>query len=372
MQTDIFTAHDASITLCFENIYKQIEIKNPNYDFLLFSIHPDYRSNELDLLIEKIFSTKNYVLFYALNTFQNTTILEEAVTVCSFRFQKRGKITTFYLDKLSNENNTLDGVKKTATYLNGNQDKFHIILATLCANKIADFINEVSPLLEYQPINNIVGGVSSGIKIENDISTNGLVILSFENVSTSMDVSIGFDSYGITYEINRAEGTKLYSVDDGKSFPYMMNKILDGIEDKKIQYLWYTPLSIMDTEKGYMSTLRTVKSITDDYVELFASVKKGDFFKLSFATPDDLINEDRYIAKTLANKFKNPEIAFNFSCVARQYTLEDRQEEELKAYMSLGTTLFGFFTFGEIGPDKMFKKLKFYNETSLVVVMKEI
>jgi hypothetical protein len=70
---------------------------------------------------------------------------------------------------------------------------------------------------------------------------------------------------------------------------------------------------------------------------------------------------------------QNPEIAFNFSCIARQYVLEDKQKEESQIYMDLfRTNLFGFFTFGEIGSDKLNKKLRFFNETSLVVIMKEI
>jgi len=75
----------------------------------------------------------------------------------------------------------------------------------------------------------------------------------------------------------------------------------------------------------------------------------------------------------LYKKVSNPEVLFNFSCVARQYVLEDRQEEELQAYRNTlkSVNLFGFFTFGEIGPDPQYKSLKFYNETSLAVAMKE-
>jgi len=75
----------------------------------------------------------------------------------------------------------------------------------------------------------------------------------------------------------------------------------------------------------------------------------------------------------LRKRIDNPELAFDFSCMARQYAMEEMQTEEPKIYTkSLNTNLFGFFTYGEIGPDKKFKKLKLYNETSLLVAMREL
>ncbi|HIP42350.1 MAG TPA: hypothetical protein EYG91_00190, partial [Aquifex aeolicus] len=68
----------------------------------------------------------------------------------------------------------------------------------------------------------------------------------------------------------------------------------------------------------------------------------------------------------------NPDLLLNFSCVARQYVLEDKREYENEIISQmLDAPLFGFSTYGELGPDKYFKKVKLYNETATLVALKE-
>ncbi|HFU75959.1 MAG TPA: hypothetical protein ENK66_06905 [Arcobacter sp.] len=381
MKTRIFSIAEEDIFICMNKLKQQIDVHIPNYNYLLFSIHPRYQFHKIHDSIYYTFNTKNYAAFHAIDTFENDKI-QEGVTVCCFDFQKNGKINTFYIDDIFVQYDGLSSVAKTANYLNENTDNFHIVLAGLCNDTIGTFIEDVSNSLEYAPIDNIVGGVSSGVSNENGLDTfqfidkkvikNGLFILSFENFDATIDVSLGFKPYGITYEVKKAHGAKLYTVDDGKNFPYMMEKLFDGLAEKDVHYLWYTPLGFIDSKDSYMTTLRTVKDITDEYVEFFAPINKGDHFKLTFATPQELIKKDKEIASHLAFKLDSIDIAFNFSCIARQYVLEDKQKDELTAYNeAFNSPLFGFFTFGEIGPDKMYQKLKFYNETSLAVVMQE-
>jgi hypothetical protein len=145
--------------------------------------------------------------------------------------------------------------------------------------------------LNYFPINNIAGGVASGIEIrpnewilnlffEDKILNEGLIILSFENIKAEIGVSLGFKPYGITYKITRSNGNKIYEVDNGKNFAYMIKKLFENIENPDVCYLWYTPIYILNSENSYISSTRTIKNITDKYVEFFANVKEEEFFKL--------------------------------------------------------------------------------------------
>lgn len=347
-------------------------------DFLFFAIHPDFAIESINKEIRQYFHTDQFLAFHAVDSFSNNAITEKGITLCCIKFQRSATIKTFYIEDITTE----DALTKTATYLNTNKDKFHIFLAGVCDGNIASFIEALSPLLGYKPLDNIIGGVSSGNLeseelhtfqfIDDKIIRNGFVIVSFENMHYSTDISLGFQPYGITYEVQKASGTRLYSVDDGKSASYMATKMLKNIGAEDTKYLWYLPFSILSNQKGYVKSVRTIAKIKDEYLELFAPMKEGDFFKLSFATPDDLIDEDKRIARKVIKKLPNPEVLFNFSCIARQYVLEDKQEQELKAYVDIiRSNLFGFFTFGEIGPDKMYNNLIFYNETSLVATMRE-
>jgi hypothetical protein len=378
MITKIYYAKNHSLSVCLNKIKDEFLNDLGEADFLFFAVNPDFDINLINIEINRIFKTDKFLAFNAVDSFANYEIVE-GVVLCAIQFERNGKIDTFYIEDIYEKSS----ITKTVEYLNNNQDKFHIILAGICNGEMAFFIDKVSDKLNYTPINNIIGGISSGNLeadelhtfqfIDNKIIKNGLVIVSFENIEYASGVSLGFKPYGINYKVAKAKGNKLYNIDDGRSASYMAYKLLRDIGIDDTRYLWYTPLHILSEEGGYTTTLRTIKEVTDKYIELFAPVKNGDFFKLSFATATELIEEDKRIARGMLKTLQNPEIAFNFSCIARQYVLEDKQKEESQIYMDLfRTNLFGFFTFGEIGSDKLNKKLRFFNETSLVVIMKEI
>ena len=378
MQSKIYSASGGSLSNLLQKLQKDFMDACKSADFLFFAIHPDFEIELVNEKIKKYFHTDKFLAFHAVDSFHNYEITEKGIALCCIQMQGQGKINTFYIEDIDKE----DALQITATYLNTHKEHFHTILAGTCGGNIANFIENLSPLLHYKPLDNIVGGVSSGDVeaqelhtfqfIDNKIIKNGFVIVSFENVEYSMDVSLGFQPYGITYEVQKADGIKLYTIDDGKSASYMAAKMLENVGVEDSRYLWYVPYSVLNKEKGYVKSVRTIANMTNEYVELFAPIKEGEFFKLSFATPEDLIAEDKRTARRVVKKLPNPEISFNFSCIARQYVLEDKQKQEIQTYMDvLRSNLFGFFTFGEIGPDKMYKSLTFYNETSLVATMRE-
>jgi len=379
MLSKIYSASESTLSLSLAKLHKDFLADCGSADFLFFAIHPDFGVELVNESIKQIFNTDKFLAFHAVDSFANDAVVAKGVALCSIKFEKHGKIKYFYIENI----NAKGSLEKSAEYLNAHSNDFHIFIAGICDGNIASFIETLSDKLTYKTLNNIVGGVSSGDLeteelltyqfIDGKVIKNGFVVVSFENVEYSTGVSFGFQPYGITYEITKAVGTKLYSIDDGKSASYMATKMLKDVsDDVDIRYLWYVPFAIFTKERGYMNSLRTISRITDEYIEFFAPVKEGDFFKLSFATNEDLFAEDARIARTTLRQLRNPEIAFSFSCIARQYVLEEHQEQEPKTYMDIfGSNLFGFFTFGEIGFDKAHKHLQFYNETSLITIMRE-
>ena len=378
MKSVIYTSQGFSYK-ALEALKSRVEKEFGDVNLLVFAVHPEYDLDRVAEDIKEIFQRDDFIIFHAIEHFNDRSIIEDGISVCCMKFEKKASVEFFSLDDISQEGS----VDKTARYFNERRDKFHIVYTGLCNGQIGDFIEAVSEKINYQPLDNIIGGVSSGIERDGEVHTfqyfdnrvikNGLIVMSFDAMEAVIDVSLGFRPYGITYKITKAEGNKLYSIDDGKKFSYIANKMLASTsEDIDVRNLWYAPLSILSEHDGYMATLRTVEKVTDEYVEFFAPVKKGEYFKLSFATPEDLIAADEETAHRLIEKMRKPECSLNFSCIARQYVLEDMQEKELEMYVdNFKTGLFGFFTFGEIGPDKMQRKLKFYNETSLAVLMRE-
>jgi len=379
MISKIYSASESTLSLSLEKLHEAFLADCSSADFLFFAIHPDFGVESVNESIKQTFNTDQFLAFHAVDSFENAVIVEKGIALCSIKFEKQGKIKSFYIEDIEADGS----LEKSREYFNTHSNDFHIFIAGVCGGKIASFIESLSKELTYKTLDNIVGGVSSGDLTSDELLTyqfidgkvikNGFAIISFENVEYSTGVSFGFQPYGITYEIAKAEGTKLYSIDEGKSASYMATKMLEDLsDDADIRYLWYIPFAIFTKERGYMNSLRTIANVTDEYIEFFAPLKKGDFFKLSFATSEDLFAEDARIARATLRQLRNPEIAFSFSCIARQYVLEEHQEREPQTYMDIfGSNIFGFFTFGEIGFDKAHKKLQFYNETSLIMIMRE-
>ena len=376
--TSAFYSKRESFLYCLEDIKEQIDKKGRDFDFLIFSVHPSYNINNINNTIKKVFKTDNFMAFHSVDAFIDNEIVEKGVGAYAIKFEKKGKINKFYIEGYNEKN-----AAKTAEYLNKNKDKFHLIFAAHKDVEVNTFIENISKNLNYSPVNNIAGGVASGYEVNEELRTmlfisdkiikEGLVILSFENVKGEIGISLGYTPYGITYKIVKAEGNKVYLVDDGKSFCYIVKKLLRGIENPDKRYLWYVPIYVLIAKNSYVSAIRTIKDVKDGYVEFFANIKEGDYFKLSFATYNELLASNEKTANKLITTLNNPEISFNFSCIARQYILEDHQKDEIKIYTKVfDTHLFGFFTFGEIAPDIKYKKLMFYNETSIPVIMKEI
>jgi len=378
LKVKVYSSSNPSLQKALKNIKNEIKKDFKNIDFLLFSIHPEYNCN-VNKSIQQIFIDTNYAAFHAIDAFNNKKIINKAVTVTVFKFEKNTKVKKFWIEDIRDYENS-NSVQRTAKYLNDNSKDFHIILAGYTEDRFGDFLEELSKNINYTPVDNIIGGISSGKIIENELRTwqftddtaikNGFLILSFENIEANIGISLGFKPYGITYKISKAEQSKLYTVDGYIKFSKIAEKLQRGIENPDPRYLWCLPLNILDEQDGYVSTLRIIEKIEDDYVKLFGPVEEGQHFKLSFATADELIASDIATANSL--KIKSPDVIFNFSCVARQYVLDDKQQKEIEIYAdTFDAPLFGFFTFGEIGPDKMHKKLKLYNETSLLIAMRE-
>jgi len=374
MKVNIYSSNKQNLFEALKEIKKEIQKDFKKIDFLLIALNPKYESIDKD--IKAIFPNIKYAAFHAIDAFKNDEITVN-ITVSVFEFEKNTDISLYYIDNIN-----LDNIKETIDYLNKNKTYFHIMI-TGFNEKITEYLNIISDNLNYSPINNIIGGISSGIEIDNELRTwqftnnkiikNGLIIISFKNVKTQIGISLGFKPYGITYKVTKANNSKIYEVDYGIKFSAIAKKLLKGIKNIDEKYLWYIPLNILDEKDGYVATLRTIKKIKDDYVELFGDIQNGQKFKLSFATEDDLLEEDKKITIKVKKQIKEADAIFNFSCIARQYILSSKQKEEVKIYYkTFKAPLFGFFTFGEIGPDKMHKKLKLYNETSILLAMKEI
>jgi len=378
MLSRTFYSQNPVLKFAIEDIFKQFNNSffMSDYDFVIFAISSHYPYRDIHLSIRKIIDSDNYVAFNATDSFCNADTISNGVVALFIKFENKGAIETYH-------QNHFEDMDKCYDYLIKNKKDLHIILST-ASDKLPKFLDRLSH--KIQSSNNkisIIGGVSSGDLskdevvtyqyVDNEIVKDGFMIISFKNIEFQNGISLGYKPLGPVYQVNLAKDNRVY-VTEYMDASMIANSLMDGMENKNIQNLWYSPIVVLDDRNGMVDVVRTFKYVKEgEYVEFFGPVENDSFIKLSFATDDTLINNDKIEANRIKERINHIELGLNFSCIARQYALGDSQKKETALYSKIfNAAIFGFFTFGEIGMSKDFTSLKFYNQTSLVCGLREI
>ena len=352
MITRIYSSSNETLFLALEEIFLKFKKDYflDDFDFIIFAVSPDINPKDVNPTIQKIFKTDNYLAFNAINAFANKEI-NNGVTALFIKFENKGKIN----------------IKTNQNLQKLDKNRLHMIFMPFREGECSceTIKNANIPL---------IGGVCSGEKAyiyyDSKIEKEKPVILEFENVDYEFGISLGYRPIGPTYKVNLVKENQVYVI-DFEDASILAKKLLKNTNGD-IRNLWYSPLLVISDKNGLVDVVRTFKNIKENlYVELFGFIEQNSSIKLSFATNDMLLEEDIKTANNIKEKIQ-PEIVFNFSCVAREYILGEKKEKEPELYSKiLNAPVFGFFTYGEIGPDNEFKTAKLYNQSSLVVAIKE-
>ena len=384
MKAVVYSSRNPVLYQALEEIKRQfVEDKIlTDFDFLLISLNYKYPYDKLDRDLKRVFELegKEYLAFHSTESIENTKIIE-GIAICFIKFENKGKVRIYTDEGISNylEKGTL---KRLVNHLEENKEHLNLFISAWEDNNLGIFIEDLGNALYskgFYP--NLVGGVSSGKRYEGELRTfqihngkvikDGFAIITFENVEYCLGISLGFKPISPVYTVSKADGYRIYEVDGKTPFIKIVKNFLSGIEEK-VENLWYCPIVILEGEEGYVKVQRTFKDLGEDYVEFFAPIYEGGKFMLSFGTPEMLLESAKKEVLRKKKKLDNPDLLLNFSCMARQYVLEDKREYENEIIsQTLDAPLFGFATYGEIGPDRYFKKVKLYNETATLVALKE-
>lgn len=113
----------------------------------------------------------------------------------------------------------------------------------------------------------------------------------------------------------------------------------------------------------------------DDSIIFAGDVPSGAYVGVTEATPQRVLEDTRASAARLAGGLEtSPSVALVFSCAARKDILGTRTRKELdilRDALPEGTPLFGFYTFGEIGPTRSGLSSHLHNCTMLLLLLGE-
>lgn len=362
---------------------KEVKEKAPKgFDFALFSISPNYPYQDVPATIRKEFGSINYVGFSSNSAFENIRVVNDGIVGCFFKFSSpKTKVSTYVRDNVSRDNRE-DIKREIEEFLSGKEEKLNIVIADFIDGEFPILLEDLGKEFQKKGIKtSLIGGIiatpmrdnrrQKGFLFHNgSVIENGFVIISFSNLDFQFRVSSGIFKKGPVYTVTKTDTFKIYEL-NGKPASYLPRKLLKDIEpsnDNKT-LLWYTPFGIIN-EENEIEALRVIRSFTDDYIELWGPVKKGERLKLSIVLSTEMIKDAEKTAENLKNSFGMVDFSFNFSCIAREKILEEFENEEIELYCRLlNAPLFGFYTHGEVA--KRNGKLRIHNLTSTIVAVRE-
>ncbi|WP_456384197.1 FIST C-terminal domain-containing protein [Persephonella sp.] len=355
--------------------------------FMPYFYFENNRCREISELIGKI----DHIILSSVASIKNGDIRYGAVGGAAIKFKKYGFHHIHHKDLISKDTDTsADFLKINSIKENEGTNLLFSTSSNLAVHRILKraFNNDSNDIRLY-------GGVASSdapdfrtyIAVNGEIIEDGFVLLNLHNIESFNTISMGFIPVGTTYDITRARDNKIYALDE-IPVVYLLNNILKntGISPEELdpvktsEILWEFPFLFTDRE-GYISHMLVpmMYDPEDGGLAFYGEVSEGEKVKLSTGDSEDILMDVKIKAhefyRIIKEKNLKPELIINITCTARNYILlGDKlfQKEQEIYYSTLDEYLHtGFLTFGEIGPDKMGKAGKFYNETSILVGLVE-
>lgn len=186
----------------------------------------------------------------------------------------------------------------------------------------------------------------------------------------------GWDTFGPERIVTRACGNVLRELDGQSALGLYRRYLGDHASDLPASGLLF-PLSVR-TDRESHGVVRTILSVSaaDDTMTFAGDIAEGSYARLMRANFDRLIEGASGAARISAGAIagRSAELALLISCVGRKMVLKQRVEEEVEGVREIvgpGTTLAGFYSYGEIAPFTPGAKCELHNQTMTITTLSE-
>lgn len=186
----------------------------------------------------------------------------------------------------------------------------------------------------------------------------------------------GWDSFGPDRMVTRSKANVVFEL-DGQPILALYKKYLGDLAGGLPATGLLFPLSLA-LEDGAERLVRTILAINerDGSMTFAGDVPQGSYARLMKANIERLVDgaaESARQSRVLGSP--TPALALLISCVGRKLVLKQRVDEEVECVqdtLGSGTTLTGFYSYGEIcpvGPDQ--KQAELHNQTMTITTVSE-
>jgi hypothetical protein len=378
MKSYIITTENFTLDTAFHELFTLFAERHGDlrYDFVLIALPPQMATTGLEQAVETVADPNRVCVFHAVEApcFEPDVSRIVALFIV---FERQGYVDCHFEESFDRHG---QAVERTLRYLNRHADAFHLMFVTAYHHNVSRFIDTLSKR-STSPIK-IVGGVCAPHVSDQyqpqelyhggRTTEQGFLIVSLHRVQSHVETAMGFKPMGVRYVVSKVEDDRILEVDDGLPFPRIVAELADGIEPMQTEYLRYTPVILLDNEGARTINLRTFRRIREEDVAFYGPIETGQKIKLSYGESHHLLQASEKAARRMAIRMPACDLVFNFSCVFRQYVLEEKAPKECETYQNaLGAPVFSMFSHGEIGTDSIDGRLRFYNETSILAGLAE-
>lgn len=187
----------------------------------------------------------------------------------------------------------------------------------------------------------------------------------------------GWDNFGAERLVTRSEGNVLYEL-DGQSALELYKMYLGSKASELPGSALLFPLGLKFDEESD-TIVRTVLGIDEERNSMtFAGdIPEGCYVRLMKANFDKLIEGANLAAEHTTQKGgeSNSKLALLISCVGRKLILGPRIDEEVEVVQTVlgnGTTITGFYSYGEISPVVESSRCELHNQTMTITTFAEV
>lgn len=209
-------------------------------------------------------------------------------------------------------------------------------------------------------------------------SENKVVAVGFygESINVGYGSFGGWDTFGHTRKITRSVENVLYELDGKPALDLYKSYLGDKAKDLPASGLLF-PLSIKTDEHAKDELVRTILSVNEEDKSLtFAGdIPDGGEARLMKANFESLYEGAGRAAENSISTMKDKaQLALLISCVGRKLILKQHTEDEVESVREVigdEAVMTGFYSYGELGPDRQGNSCYLHNQTMTITLFGE-
>ncbi|MEN9723413.1 MAG: hypothetical protein RJB38_1399 [Pseudomonadota bacterium] len=188
----------------------------------------------------------------------------------------------------------------------------------------------------------------------------------------------GWDLFGPERLVTRSKANILYDIDRTpalKLYKEYLGERASGLPSTGLLF----PLALRSHKDDSKTLVRTILAVDEVHqsITFAGDIPEGSYVQLMRANFDRLIDGAAQAGEMTSvgvNNTGGPTLALAISCVGRRLVLGERTEEEIEATkenLPAGTSLIGFYSYGEISPYVSGESCDLHNQTMTVTTFCE-